>query len=823
MGDFNIDILKNSSELKELKNILIRHGMVYLIDFPTRVTATSKTCIDNILTNINQNQIKVEGIVTALSDHDGQIMELLKIPSITNDTVFKYWGRNFSPDNLNLFKSLLEKEDWLTLYNSTVDKKYDIFHDIFHYYFNLSFPRVQKKTDKKKKNWITKELKEEKSYLINLSKAVKSSNSEQLKKLFKNKSQQYKLNLREAKRNYYNKKIENSENVGKTVWDIINKETRTNKIKSENNFVLKLDNCTISDPYHVANRFNDFFVNVIENMLDKVPPTKSVNHVKESDKQISNFRCPPIDDKDLNKIIDSLKNKWSSGYDDVPIKVIKAAKGPLIKPLMHAINASFISGIFPRQLKIARVIPIYKKGEETNIKNYRPISILPSISKIFEKAMYLNLTRHLEKYNLYNEEQHGFRKQKSTITALISFIESVIDSLDEKNQAAGIFMDLSKAFDSISHSKMIDKLSNLGIKNSYLNWFESYLTNRYQYVEITRSNKNQILKYKSTTENVKYGVPQGSILGPLLFICYIGDMPDSLSKLYQVKNQLCLYADDSNLIMSAKTRMELEIHSFIELAKIKNFFTDNNLILNTQKTNYITFCTKQNKNKNEELHLYMDNKDIVQVETTKFLGIFIDRHLSWNLHIDHILHKINSGIYAIKRLFHFCNLNVLKSVFYAHVQSHVSYGICVYGGTSNQNMTKILIGQKRALRAMLNFKSNESVKQYFTELKILTVYNLYILECIMVVKNNINKFITYKDYHNYNTRNKNKIVTPRHNLELFAKKASYNGIRFLKFIPDHIGDITDNNRFKLLLKEFLMQNPFYSLEEFYNLKKKDNS
>lgn len=208
VGDFNINILKNSPELKEFKNILLRNGLINLIDFPTRVTATTKTCIDNILTNISKDQLQVEGIITALSDHDGQVMELLKFPGKTNNSNLKYWSRNFSLNNINLFKSLLEKENWLTVFNSSIKEKYRSFHNIFQYYFDLSFPRVQKKKiNKCSNNWITEELKAEKQDLINLNKLSKNCRSQEVKDKFKNKNKVYKLKLINAKRHYYEKKL----------------------------------------------------------------------------------------------------------------------------------------------------------------------------------------------------------------------------------------------------------------------------------------------------------------------------------------------------------------------------------------------------------------------------------------------------------------------------------------------------------------------------------------------------------------------------------------------------------------------------------------
>jgi len=430
--------------------------------------------------------------------------------------------------------------------------------------------------------------------------------------------------------------------------------------------------------------------------------------------------------------------------------------------------------------------------------------------------MYLRLVKHLDDYNLFCPEQHGFRQDKSVNTALISFTESLIEAMDGKSIVAGVFMDLSKAFDSISHIKIIKKLNNIGVKNSFLNWFSSYLTNRSQYVEISKTEGNQIIKYQSNSRAIKHGVPQGSILGPLLFICYIKDMPNYLTKLNHIKNQLILYADDSNLIMSAKTDIELEISSFIELGKIQDFFTTNNLILNPQKTNYMHFTTKQNR-MNNNFKIFIDDNVIGQVDHTKFLGVYIDNHLSWDLHIEHILSKINSGIYALRRLYYLCNLTVLKNVFHAHVQSHISYGICVYGGTSKQNLNKVLIIQKRALRDMLNLKPDESVKQHFIDQNILTVHCLYIRECVMHVRKNIDNYVTHQDIHCYNTRNKNNLVLPRHNSELFKKKASYAGSVFLKHIPKDLLRIENNNKFKNALKSYLIDKVFYSLEEFYNL------
>ncbi|KAG8286904.1 hypothetical protein J6590_108626 [Homalodisca vitripennis] len=409
-GDFNINMLNESKETKELKNILNRHGMSFLIDFPTRVTPTCKSCIDNFLTNINRNEVKVSGIITALSDHDAQMLELLQTQIKTGKTL-TFVGRQFSLNNMVLFKSLLEKEDWLPVFYSTVNEKYDCFDSIFRYYFNLCFPLTQIKKENKKHTWITQDLNDEKNEIICLSKLSRLTKSDSLKNEVKNKVKQYNSKLTKCKKNYFDTKIKNTENISKTTWQIINKETKKNKSKCEGNLVLKTKESSISDPSLIAISFNDYFINVTDALLkdlSSVQPKydKCDNH--KPGNTLLKFQCPPLTETELIQIFDSLKNKSSSGYDGVPVKLIKFVKHSLSKPLLHLINSSLITGIFPDKLKVSKVIPVFKKGSATDIQNYRPISILPSISKIFERTMYHRLVKHLEVNDLYDKAQHGF-------------------------------------------------------------------------------------------------------------------------------------------------------------------------------------------------------------------------------------------------------------------------------------------------------------------------------------------------------------------------------------------------------------------------------
>jgi len=295
----------------------------------------------------------------------------------------------------------------------------------------------------------------------------------------------------------------------------------------------------------------------------------------------------------------------------------------------------------------------------------------------------------------------------------------------------GIYMDLTNAFDSVCHKTLLKKLQDFGIKGINLKWFQSYLSGREQFVEITSNKNNYQTKVTSAKHFIKWGVPQGSILGPILFLCYIKDLPKTIAN--PINNKLCLYADDSNLKVSGKNVNDLEISAFVELTNIQQFLNTNNLYLNASKMNFMPFSTKQNKNKTEP-NLIVNSTSIEQVSNTKFLGLHIDKHLDWNFHIEKLLKILNSGLFALKKMSYLCNLDALKKVYFAHIHSHICYGISLYGATSKQNLNKILTVQKKAIRIMLHLKTDESVKLHFKELNILTFYGAYIFETTFLAK-----------------------------------------------------------------------------------------
>lgn len=823
-GDFNLNVLNDTSEIQNFKNILKSHGFYYLIDFPTRIALNTSTAIDNILTNIDKSLTSVTGIITALSDHDGQILELT-VPTVNKlGNNFEYVEcRDFSKSNMNTFKNMLSNENWLSVYLANVENKFDIFNNIFQHNFNLIFPKrmVKRYLNSKKENWINEELKLEEKEIVELSRQAKHTGSIDILNLCKLRNKEYKNKLIKAKKSFYDKQIINSENVTKKTWELINKETGKSTICMKGSIQsIKKNNHVILDPQSISNYFNYYFIDVVEEVVKNSPKNPQFSNNQNFNNQTvqhnikTPFRCKPVNEKELRTIISCLKNKFSCGHDDVPLKVIKFVGESLLKPLVHLINCSLITGNFPDSLKLSKVVPVFKKGEKSEMGNYRPISVLPSISKIYERVMYNRLVDHLQINNLFDEQQHGFRKGKSVTSALFEFTEAIIDSIDKGDKVVGIFMDLSKAFDSISHEILLNKLNTLGIPKISLNWFRSYLFNRSQYVEIMSRKGNQKLKYKSNILTIKHGVPQGSILGPLLFLCYVQGMPSALKEIRGAGSQLILYADDSNLIMTAKNYQHLEKACEEQLKTIQNYFLDNRLLLNISKTNQILFSTVQSKNI-PEISISVEDNKIEQLKIIKFLGINVDNNLSWDGHIEKIANKMSSGLYILRRMSLLCSLEPLKSIYFAHIHSHISYGLAIYGGTSKKNLDMILGFQKKALRIMLNLERKTSVKEMFSKFGILTVYDQYILNCVMCVRNQIDKLDLRSNVHSYNTRCKNNIDLRQHNLGFYTKKTTHMGSKFLNKLPAILRSKINEKGFRHLVKEYLLQKSFYSLEEFF--------
>jgi hypothetical protein len=490
----------------------------------------------------------------------------------------------------------------------------------------------------------------------------------------------------------------------------------------------------------------------------------------------------PTDPNEILTIIKSLKPKKSCSNDNLSAIILKSISECVSEPISIIINKSIESGTVPELMKTAKVIPIHKAKAKDNVSNYRPISILPTISKILEKVIHRRLYSFLQNSNTFYANQYGFRHKHSTSHAITKLISDIIHNMDKKKPTLSVFLDLSKAFDTINHDILLSKLEFYGIRGIALSWFKSYLSNRKQYVSYNG--------VQSKPLNMNCGVPQGSVLGPLLFIIYTNDLPDCINHATTI-----LFADDTTIYESSADLNYLYSSMKNNLSRLTDWFRGNKLSLNVSKTNYMVFS---NLTKNpSELHLQINDQLIEKAGCTKFLGIHIDDKLKWDIHISKIKSRLSSSLYAINKIKHFAPINILTTLYYSMVYPYLNYGITQWGATFKAHINKLNIMQKKIIRAIAGAKYNAHTNGIYHKLGILKLEDIYKLNVgkymLSYMKDELpspilNMYILAKNDETYQTRqNANFKIKPQSRRTVLASQSiEHVGPQIWNSIPNNI-------------------------------------
>ena len=483
--------------------------------------------------------------------------------------------------------------------------------------------------------------------------------------------------------NYFNTHSKNS----KKVWSGINK--LLNRSKKKQGTIFLEENGLISDPKKVANKFNNYFLNVAEGLCEKIPKnnTRFQDYLKNPNKNKLTLKEATSDE--VWKIIHDLDGKKSGDIFGISPDLVKLSAQVIAQILTIIFNQSIREGCFPSAMKVAKVLPLHKGDSMLSVGNYRPISLLPIFSKIFERLVYNRVIEFIDNNKILSELQFGFQKNKSTEQAVSTILSTLDEAKSRRDSSYCIFLDFAKAFDTVNHEILLKKLDHYGVSGVALDLLRSYLSNRTQQTEI-----NGVL---SDTGIIKHGVPQGSVLGPLLFLLYINDISES-SKILK----FFLFADDTTVHYSDKTSSDTENLLNNELSKVSDWLAANKLSLNVKKSNFLHF--HHGKFKKPTINLKINGVDVEEKEVTKYLGVFIDNKLTWRSHIEHVKTKLSRGNGMISKIRYYVNDMCLLNLFYSFIQSHINYNLLNWSSTYETLTKSIEIKVKSAVR-LISFQN----------------------------------------------------------------------------------------------------------------------
>jgi hypothetical protein len=799
-GDLNVNILEDTPKCVILKNTLRKYNLNITIKEPTRITLQSKTCIDNIITNFKKYKSNV--LHLGLSDHSAQ---MISIPC-NKGYALKCWyifKRNINK-YIEIFLFYLSQLNFSEIYlYKDINGALNSFISSFKLLYDLCVPIEKIRVSfKRKSNWQTKSIHKSCRYKRNLHRKIMLTKRTNLIPYYKKYCKILKSVTRLAKKKYNISFINNSKDRNKSTWDLIKRQTTL-----QNNFKNTIEkvvvgSTTITNASTIAETFNDYFNNIIYD--------QNTRHYDLPNVHLQSIYLVPVDSEEVKKIILGLKNKKSYGYDNIPVQVIKASLSHISGPLVYLLNLMLETGVFPAQLKKAKIKPLFKKGCTSTVTNYRPISLLSCFSKIFEKVIYTRLSAFFDAHNILHKNQFGFQKDKSTILAIYKVLSEVWSSLNNRTKCVGLFLDMSKAFDGVIHDILLGKLERVGIRGLALSLLKSYLEDREQVTVIETFNKKSktFEEVESDPIKVTIGLPQGSILGPLLFLIYINELPN-------ITDHKCImFADDATIFIQNRLNIDFNTDINNTLEKIVDWLKNINLNVNLTKTKIMQF--KNYRSKSVTLDIKENNTKIEEVDNINFLGVEVDCHLDWKAHVAKINKRISSYCYALSILAETTSVEVTRAAYYGQVYPLLTYGIIFWGNSVNIQSTFIL--QKRCLRIIYNMYADETLRNVFRDKYYLTLTNIYILEIASFIKQN-NDCFQNKSSLKKNLRSiyKYNIHVPRPHNNVYFKSSYYAGIKVFNHLPTHIKSL-NLPRFKSKLKRWLLSNVFYNLSEYFDAK-----
>ena len=722
-GDFNLNLLNfdTDKQTNTFLSNMFQQNFQPCITEPTRITNSNKpSLVDNIFINTFDDP-SCGNILEHISyDHLPNFIVLEHHHTNKKKTIKKRDKKNFDKDKF--LADLLDNGNLLLNLINAKDSESACIYFLQKYVENLDIHQPMRDLSKKEKKllekpWLTQGLLKSISTKRKLFKQFKNDKFKDKKS---NVYQKYKthndlvnklkkVSMKMHYQNYFKNHFANS----RKAWQGIN--TLLNRHRKPQNTIYLEDNGFISDPAKVANKFNDFFLNVAENLSSKIAKRNNKYQDYLNNPNKSRFCLKETIPDEVVKIIKNLDSKKSSDIYNISPETVKLSNQIVADSIAIIFNRCIKDGNFPDLLKLAKVIPIHKGDSVLAVANYRPISLLPIFSKIFERLIYDQFIEYIDENEILSSLQFGFQRNKSTEHAISSIISNITDASSNKKSSYCIFLDFAKAFDTVNHKILIEKLKYYGVTGSTLNLFESYLSNRTQVVEVNGKMSDEGI--------IKHGVPQGSILGPLLFLLYINDISNSSEIL-----KFFLFADDTTVFYSADPSADnTETILNQELEKVSSWLAANKLSLNVKKSNFLHFHHGASHKKT--LNIQINGTPVEEKQSTKYLGTFIDNKLNWKAQIQHIKAKLARGIGMISKIRYYVDESCLLKMYHSFFQSHINYNLLNWSCTHQSSLKPIETKMKKALRVISFSKTKyDHTSPLFKMHKILPFNDLVVLK-----------------------------------------------------------------------------------------------